>query len=87
MHNSLLTPGRWLNNNEGGMWDSIGHQYKPQATSSTAIFIPVPYSDLTSSSATAAAVAAAAFAAAAATITTANPKAQAKVTTNKAHLL
>ena len=41
------------------MWDSIGHQYKTQATSSTAILIPVPYSDLTSSSATAAAVAAA----------------------------
>lgn len=40
------------------MWDSIGHQYKTQATSSTAIFIPVPYSALAASSATAAAVAA-----------------------------
>lgn len=38
------------------MWDSIGHQYKTQATSSTAIFIPFPYSAL---AATAAAVAAA----------------------------
>lgn len=63
------------------MWDSIGHQHKPQATSSTAILASIKHGTL------AAAAAAAAFAAAAATITTANPKAQAKVTTNKAHLL
>ena len=35
------------------MWDSIGHQYKPQATSSTAILTPSPYSALAASSATA----------------------------------
>ncbi|MCK0514011.1 hypothetical protein MXE38_03920 [Anaerobiospirillum sp. NML120448] len=37
------------------MWDSIGHQYKTQATSSTAIFIPFPYSALAAAAATAAA--------------------------------
>ena len=46
------------------MWDSIGHQYKTQATSSTAILIPFPYSAL---AATAAAVASAVTADAVAT--------------------
>lgn len=58
-----------------------GTSTPPQASSSTAILAPIKHGTL------AAAAAAAAFAAAAATITTANPKAQAKVTTNKAHLL
>lgn len=42
------------------MWDSIGHQYKPQASSSTAILAPIKHGTLASSSATAAAVASAA---------------------------
>lgn len=41
------------------MWDSIGHQHKPQATSSTAILASIKHGTL------AAAAAAAAFAAAA----------------------